>query len=109
MSRGGDDRREQSPRITTARPRWLTPAQQERFKDLGADRFRDPEFQGYAQSFRTHASLSDAGKLGWAATVARHGSEFAWDRAADKRRAHLDRMSRDERKVMTLLGDLGHY
>ncbi len=108
MSRGLDERRDRPARAINERPRWLTPAEQERFKDLGTARFKDTEFQRYAQSFRAHASLSAAGKLGFATTTERHESEFAWDRAADKGRAHLDRISRDEKQVMALLGDLGH-
>jgi hypothetical protein len=107
MSRDGDDRRGQPPRVTTQRPLWLTSAQQEHFKDLGTERFQDTAFQRYAQSFRTHASLSAAGKLGWAVTTARYGAEFAWDRAADKRRAHPEKASRDEQRMMKMLSDLG--
>jgi len=108
MSRGGgrgDNRPERTPpdRATQQRPVWITTEERERFKALGPARFADPAYQRYVQSFRTHASLSEAGKLGWAATATKYGEDFAFDRAADTRRADLGRMSRDERTLFTLL------
>jgi len=108
VSRSGDDGRRHEPTGAAQRPQWLSQEQRERFEALGDARFRDAEFQRYAQSFRTHASLSEAGKLGWATTVTRHGSEFAWDRAADQRRAHPERASRDEQRMAALLETLGY-
>jgi len=107
VSRGGgrgDDRRSLD-RTTRQRPQWLTIEERERIKALGATRFQDKGYQRYVQSFRTAASLSEAGKKGWAATVAKHGEEFAFDRAADKRRSDLGRVSRDERTMFELLTD----
>jgi len=105
MSRGGgrEDDRIPLDRATRQRPTWLTTENRERFKALGPARFTDPAYQRYVQSFRTHASLSEAGKLGWAATATTYGEDFAFDRAADKRRADLGRMSRDERTLFMLL------
>ncbi len=107
MSRGGgrEDDRTLPDRATRQRPQWLTIEERERIKALGAARFQDKGYQRYVQSFRTTVSLSEAGKKGWAATVATYGKEFAFDRAADKRRADLGRMSRDERTMFELLTD----
>jgi len=105
MSRGGgrEDDRIPPDRATRQRPTWLTTEERERFKELGPARLQDPAYQRYVQSFRTHRSLSEAGKLGWAATAVKYGEDFAFDRAADTRRADLGRMSRDERTLFTLL------
>ncbi len=100
----GDDRRP-SDRATRQRPTWLTTEERARIKTLGPARFQDKGYQRYVQSFRSAASLSEAGKKGWAATVATYGEEFAFDRAADTRRADLGRMSRDERALFALLTD----
>jgi len=114
VSRGGgrgDDRTppERPPertlpaRATQQRPVWITAEERARFKALGPARFTDPAYQRYVQSFRTRTSLSESGKRGWAATVAKHGDEFAHDRAADKRRA---KPSGDERRMLLLLRHL---
>ncbi len=105
MSRGGgrEDDRRPPDRATRQRPTWLTAEERARFKELGSARLQDPAYQRYVQSFRTHRSLSEAGKLGWAATAVKYGEDFAFDRAADTRRANLGRMSRDERTLFTLL------
>ena len=100
----GDDRRP-SDRATRQRPTWLTTEERARIKTLGPARFQDKGYQRYVQSFRSAASLSEAGKKGWAATVAKYGEDFAFDRAADTRRADLGRMSRDERRMFDLLTD----
>ncbi len=107
MSHGGgrDDNRRLPDRASGQHPMWLTGEERARFKALGPARFQDKGYQRYVQSFRTTASLSEAGKKGWAATVATYGEEFAFDRAADKRRADLGRMSRDERALFELLTD----
>jgi len=41
--------------------------------------------------------------LGWATTTERYGSEFAWDRAEDKRWAHPKKASRDEQRRAKML------
>ncbi len=107
MSRGGGRGDDRTPpeRATPQRPVWITTEERERFKALGVARFQDKGYQRYVQSFRTAASLSESGKKGWAATVAKYGEEFAFDRAADKRRADLGRVSRDERTMFDLLTD----
>jgi very-short-patch-repair endonuclease len=102
MSRGGDDGRAADGR---SRILPLTPAQQVRLAALGPrERFRDAEFQRWAQSHRSPQSLAAAGKLGWAATVRRYGSDFAFDRAAQTRR---ERPSAPERAMIALLASLG--
>ncbi len=105
MSRGGgrEDDRTPPARTTRQRPVWITAEERTRFKTLGPARLQDPAYQRYVQSFRTHRSLSAAGKRGWAATATKYGEDFAFDRAADKRRADLGRMSRDERTLFMLL------
>lgn len=107
MSRAEDGRGGDPERVTRQqhRPQWLTTEERARIKMLGPARFHDQGYQRYVQSFRSAASLSEAGKKGWAATVAKYGAEFAFDRAADKRRADLGRMSRDERTMFELLTD----
>ncbi len=103
MSRDGGPRFDPPERALPQRPRWITAEERTRFKALGAARFRDPAYQRYVQSFRTGASLSESGKRGWAATVAKYGDEFTHDRAADKRRATP---SGDERRMLLMLRHL---
>jgi len=100
---GGGGRFDPPARTLPQRPQWITAEERTRFKALGAARFQDPAYQRYVQSFRTHASLSESGKQGWAATVAKYGDEFTHDRAADTRRA---RPSGDERRLLLLLRHL---
>ncbi len=71
------------------------------------ERFQDPAYQRYAQSFRSHESLSRAGKEGYKATVAKYGKEFLHDRAADKRREQEEPRSRAERRMVRLLEEIG--
>jgi len=103
MSRGGGPRFDPPARALPQRPQWITAEERARFKALGPTRFRDPAYQHYVQSFRTHASLSESGKQGWAATVAKYGDEFTHDRAADTRRATP---SGDERRMLLMLRHL---
>lgn len=123
MSRGDDDARVPGASTSTTYS-GLSPEQRERFRALGAERFKDHDHQQWARSHRTTESLraggragwaamveihgrevlSRAGKLGWAATVAKYGEEFAWDRAAETRR---DRPTAPERAMIGLLAELG--
>jgi len=100
---GGGARFDPPERSLSQRPQWITTEERARFKALGPARFQDKGYQRYVQSFRTGASLSESGKRGWAATVAKYGDEFAHDRAADKRRA---KPSGDERRMMLMLRHL---
>ncbi len=81
-----------------------TPEMDARFKALGAERLRDPEYQRYVQGFRSHDSLSEAGKVGYRVTGEKHGWEFVHDKIAATRR---DRPSDDERRMIGLLAELG--
>jgi very-short-patch-repair endonuclease len=54
-----------------------------------------------------HEHFREIGKLGFAATVERYGRDFAHERAADARRAHPERASHDEQRVMKMLAGLG--
>jgi len=103
MSRDGGSRFDPPARALPQRPQWITAEERARFKALGSVRFHDPAYQRYVQSFRTSTSLSESGKRGWAATVAKYGDEFAHDRGADKRRA---KPSGDERRMLLMLRHL---
>jgi len=100
---GGGGRFDPPERALPQRPQWITAEERARFKALGPARFQDPTYQRYVQSFRTRASLSESGKQGWAATVAKYGDEFTHDRAADKRWA---KPSGDERRMLLMLRHL---
>ncbi len=106
MSRGGgrEDDRISPDRATPQRPTWITAEDRARFKALGPARFTDPTYQRYAQSFRTHRSLSEAGRKGYDVTLARYGPDFVLDRVADWRRANP---SREEERLHTVLTDIG--
>ncbi len=119
MSRGGgreggwgDDRTpperppERTPpdRATQQRPVWITAEERARFKALGPARFTDPAYQRYVQSFRTHQSLSEAGRKGYDVTLARYGPDVVLDRVADWRRDHP---SREEERLHTVLAYIG--
>ncbi len=103
MSRDGGSRFDPPARALPQRPQWITAEERARFKALGPARFQDKGYQRYVQSFRSAVSLSEAGKKGWAATVATYGDEFAHDRAAVTRRA---KPSGDERRMMLMLRHL---
>ncbi len=115
MSRGEDNprdrpQREQTDRepITEQRPIWPTKGDLDRWAGMpSTERFRDPAYQRYAQSFRSHESLSRAGKEGYKATLSKYGKEFLHDRAADKRREREEPRSRTERRMVRLLEELG--
>jgi len=81
-----------------------TPKMDARFKALGAERLRDPEYQRYVQAFRSHDSLSEAGKVGYRVTGDRHGWEFVHDKIAATRR---DNPSYAEQRMIGLLTEIG--
>ncbi len=85
-------------------PIEATEKQRERWRELGKDRFGDPEYQRWAQSHRSRESLQEAGRLGYAETARRYGPDFA-DRYAAQWR--LDNPTQPERRMMELLGELG--
>ncbi len=88
MDRGEDARapatemgRAMRERIQALRPERqtleATDEQRERWKELGKERFGDPEYQRWAQSHRSRESLREAGRLGYAETARRYGADFA--------------------------------
>jgi hypothetical protein len=54
-----------------------------------------------------HEHYRAIGRIGFAVTVERYGREFAQERAAASRRAHPERASNDEQRMMKLLAGLG--
>jgi very-short-patch-repair endonuclease len=71
---------------------------------MGAARFRDPDHQRYAQSYRSTESLQEAGRHGYQATAERYGREFVSDLLANHRR---EQPTRPEREMVGLLKELG--
>jgi hypothetical protein len=98
-----------------ARERDLRPDRQATFPGLPRDQERAPLSRGESGRRGGLATLErhgqehfrELGKLGWATTVERYGKEFAHDRAAATRRAHPERASHDEQRMMKLLAGLG--
>ncbi len=112
MDRGDNERQErQEPErsaVTERRPSLPDRGDLERWNKLPAtERFHDPGFQRYAQSFRSRESLSEAGKEGYSVTVGRYGKEYLHDRMADKRREREEPRSRAERRTVRMLGGIG--
>ncbi len=87
------------------RPLEATEEQRERWRELGKERFGDPEYQRWVQSHRSTESLREAGRLGYAETARRYGADFA-DRFAAQWR--LDNPTQPEKRMMELLGELVH-
>lgn len=85
-------------------PQAATGEQRAVWRDLGDGKFRDREYQRYAQSFRTRESLREAGRHGYQETVRRYGRDFASDVLASHRR---EQPTRPEREMIGLLGELG--
>ncbi len=112
MDRGGDERqgRPEPEHAAVTEQRPIQPAKEDldRWAAMPPrERFHDPGFQRYAQSFRSRESLSAAGKEGYSVTVGRYGKEYLHDRAADKRREQDPPKSVTEQKVMRMLSELG--
>jgi hypothetical protein len=76
----------------------------ERWRALGQGKFRDAEYQRYAQGWRSEESLRASGRAGFAETARRHGRDFAADMLARSRLAHP---TAPERETIALLGELG--
>jgi hypothetical protein len=101
MSRGDDARDRGS---ATARQQALIPAE----RQSPMSRHEAARLGGLTTLERHgHEHFREIGKLGWAATVERYGRDFAHDRAAAERRAHPERASHDEQRMMKLLAELG--
>jgi len=112
LDRGDDERQErQEPeRAAVTEQRPILPAKEDRDRWAAMpprERFHDPGFQRYAQSFRTRESLSAAGKEGYRATLAKYGKEYLHDRMADKRREREEPRSRVERRMVRMLEEIG--
>jgi G:T-mismatch repair DNA endonuclease (very short patch repair protein) len=113
MDRGTDAGSDRSPGAEAREPaeqRPIRPPKEDldRWAALPSkERFHDPGFQRYAQSFRSRESLSAAGKEGYSVTVSRYGKEFLHDRMADRRREQDPPRSLTERKLISLLDHLG--
>ncbi|MDP9352722.1 MAG: hypothetical protein M3P51_14455 [Chloroflexota bacterium] len=106
----GDDAREEPERGAVTEGRPLHPSKEDLNRWAGMsseDRFRDPDHQRWAQSFRTRESLSAAGKEGYSVTVSRYGKEYLHDRMADKRRESELPRSVSERQLMSMLEQMG--
>jgi DNA polymerase-3 subunit epsilon len=89
-----------------ARPDDTPPVPSARVQALFTDpaRFRDPEYQRWAQAQRTHDSLATSGRAGYQETARRYGPDFATRVLAEYRRAHP---TAPERAMMRVLDDLG--
>jgi very-short-patch-repair endonuclease len=99
----GDARGERMPH-TQRQPLTATEEQRATWREMGREKFKDPDHQRYAQSHRSAESLREAGKHGYQATAERYGREFASDLLANHRRAQP---TRPEREMVGLLGELG--
>ncbi len=99
----GDDRGERHAN-PPQQPLTATTEQRAQWRDMGGEKFRDPDYQRFAQSHRTAESLREAGKHGYQATAERYGREYASDLLANHRR---DQPTRPEREMVGLLKELG--
>lgn len=98
----GDDRDARVPAST--RPVAATEAQREAWREMGREKFRDPDYQRFAQSHRSLESLRESGQRGFQATARKYGRDFAADLLANHRR---EQPTRPEREMVGLLTALG--
>jgi len=98
----GDDR--EKPSGAARQPLQPTAAQQAAWREMGGEKFRDPDYQRFAQSHRSTESLREAGRQGYLATAERYGRDYAADLLANHRR---ETPTRPEREMAALLGELG--
>jgi very-short-patch-repair endonuclease len=99
----GDERGEQAVR-TARQPLAATEEQRAAWREMGREKFKDPDHQRFAQSHRSAESLRDAGRHGYQATAERYGRDFASDLLANHRR---EQPTRPEREMVGLLKELG--
>ncbi len=99
----GDDREKPSQEVAR-QPLQPTAAQQAQWHEMGREKFRDPDYQRFAQSHRSTESLREAGRQGYLATAERYGRDYAADILANHRR---ETPTRPEREMAALLGELG--
>lgn len=102
-----DDSRSGSARFKdpASRPLEPTDKERERWQELGNDRNTDPDYMRYVQSHRSHESLAESGRRGYAATARKYGRDFAADILAAHRR---DNPSGPEQALIGLLRELGY-
>ena len=99
----GDERGKQAVR-TARQPLAATEEQRAAWREMGREKFKDPDHQRFAQSHRSAESLRDAGRHGYQATAERYGRDFASDLLANHRR---EQPTRPEREMVGLLKELG--
>ncbi len=99
----GDDR-EKPSQEAARQPLQPTAAQHAQWREMGGEKFRDPDYQRFAQSHRSTESLREAGRQGYLATAERYGRDYAADLLANHRR---ETPTRPEREMAALLGELG--
>jgi len=99
----GDDR-EKPPTGAGRGPMQPTTAQQAAWREMGREKFKDPDHQRFAQSHRSTESLREAGRQGYLVTAERYGREYTADILANHRR---EQPTRPEREMTALLTDLG--
>ena len=99
----GDDR--EKPHVGGGRgPMQPTAAQQAAWREMGREKFKDPDHQRFAQSHRSTESLREAGRQGYLVTAERYGRDYAADILAKHRR---ETPTRPEREMTALLGEIG--
>jgi len=99
----GNDR--EKPPVGTGRgPMQPNAAQQATWREMGREKFKDPDHQRFAQSHRSTESLREAGRQGYLTTAERYGHDYAADILANHRR---EQPTRPEREMTALLGEIG--
>ncbi len=98
------DNREKPSAGASRQPMQPSAAQQSAWREMGREKFKDPDHQRFAQSHRSAESLREAGRQGYLATAERYGRDYAADILAKHRR---ETPTRPEREMTALLGEIG--
>ena len=98
------DNREKPSAGASRQPMQPSAAQQAAWREMGREKFKDPDHQRFAQSHRSAESLREAGRQGYLATAERYGRDYAADILAKHRR---ETPTRPEREMTALLGEIG--
>ncbi len=98
------DNREKPSAGASRQPTQPSAAQQAAWREMGREKFKDPDHQRFAQSHRSAESLREAGRQGYLATAERYGRDYAADILANHRR---EQPTRPEREMTALLGEIG--
>lgn len=108
MSRWDDDGGESRGAFEDPKQRPLVPTDEtrQRWSELGRARNTDPDYMRYLQSKRSHESLAQSGREGFRVTALRHGYDAAMEYSARYWRAHPEKASVPEQKLMGMLSDL---